>query len=170
MLTVITGPMFAGKTETLIRVIGEHEDVGVFRPSMDRRYKSDCLVSHGGKTHTATHIDLPITDWDRLLQHRTIVIDEVQFLSDEDAAFIVEHSKSRHMFVAGLNFTYKREPFGCMPYLLARADSVVNLLSSCYICKSPAQYTYRTTTSTETILVGGDELYQPVCGDCFGRE
>ena len=52
-LEVITGCMFAGKTEELIRRINVLQFAGkkvvVFKPKIDDRYSKDQVVSHCGK-------------------------------------------------------------------------------------------------------------------------
>ena len=57
---VITGPMFAGKTEELMRRVKRMEyaikNYIVFKPIIDNRYSEDEVVSHNKKKASAINI------------------------------------------------------------------------------------------------------------------
>ena len=81
--------------------------------------------------------------------------------------------QGRRVVAAGLDMTFRGEPFGAMPQLLAIADSVDKLKAICMKCKNdeglitqrlvngrPARY------SDPTIVVGASEMYEVRCRKC----
>lgn len=87
-LEVISGCMFAGKTEELIRRIKVLEyakkKIAVFKPKIDDRYSEENVVSHAGSCvesfaiEKANEIFQYIDD-----SYDVIAIDEVQFFDEE---------------------------------------------------------------------------------------
>ena len=180
-LTVVTGCMFAGKTDKLIEILDKDpRQAAVFKPTLDRRYSTEEVVSHSGKRLEANLLPQeggaePL--W-RLLEDTTrgedepwfklVGIDEVQFLGP----WIVEEVVKLLLFnvdvvVSGLDLTFKGEPFGVMPQLLCYADVVHKLCATCSQCGAPATRSFRTAVSADAVLVGGAESYEPRCLTCF---
>ena len=180
MLEVICGSMFSGKSEELIRRLRRTQFAGkkvlAFKHSLDNnRTTLQSVVSHNGTHIPAISIEQP----DMLLSFVTpdidvIGIDEAQFFS---AALIdvvlqlVEDKK--HVFIAGLNLTFRADPFGPMPTLMALADNVTKLSAVCTICGHDAYFTQRLVNGAPAryddpiILVGAQEAYQARCRNCF---
>ena len=44
---------------------------------------------------------------------------------------------------------------------------VYALNAQCYICQEPAAFSKRLVSNDEVFLVGGDDVYQPVCKKHF---
>ena len=170
-LDVVVGPMFSGKTEALIRRAYQTEKfyglkAVVFKPVADTRHQHAEVVSHDGTSIPARWIakDAPNLPHDVGL----IAIDEVQFLSLDAVPRIMDAVNAGvTVMVAGLDLTSKGEPFGPVPALMALADSVTKLVSRCAKCSKPATRSQRLVNSTETVLVGGIESYEPRCLACF---
>lgn len=172
-LEVITGPMFSGKTEELLRRLRRAEIAGrsviLLRPEIDDRYDLENVVSHNGVRMGASSITVAkqlvlYKDYD------LIGLDEAQFL-DGIADFInVMLWAGRSIIVAGLDMTYRAEPFGDMPELMSIADTVDKLTAVCNKCGNDAAMTYRKSSDKETIHVGGLEDYEARCRECFGQE
>src|SRR5690554_2722752 len=87
-LEVITGCMFAGKTEELIRRINTlqfaKKKVLVFKPAIDNRYAEEFVVSHAGSKvkSYAIHNAIEILNYiDETVD--VVAIDEVQFFDDK---------------------------------------------------------------------------------------
>jgi thymidine kinase len=187
-LEVITGPMFSGKTEELIRRVMRAKQKGqkvlVFKPQIDTRYSRSEVISHGGLCVEARIIEtLPVETllevWDPSTRPDVIAIDEAQFfgLGVPHAVNTYAHLGVR-VICSGLDLTYQGLPFPPMPELLAYADEVVKLRSVCARCFEDATRTYRLEpTSPEElpegvapltpILVGGAEAYEPRCLPCY---
>lgn len=193
-LTVFTGPMFSGKTEELLRALRRATiaelGVQVFVPSKDTRNGEGKVISHSevdlenyvgtAATAIANTRDLaarvrPTT--------RVVGIDEAQFFDtaafgyrDEPYAgslfdIICEIEKilavGKHVYVAGLDMDYRIRPFGPMPHLLARADEVVKCKAVCVRCKKNASRTLRLSPDRDQVVVGGKDIYQARCADCW---
>jgi thymidine kinase len=175
-LTVITGPMFSGKTETLIKVLANGSRRGgplaAYKPAVDNRYAVDAIVSHSKKSFIAKALSL---EEPRALasEHpaRALVgIDEVQFFRPW---MVEEILRLLHcdidVTVSGLDLTYQGQPFGIMPELLCLADEIHKLWAICAKCGLRASRTYRTAPvpAGESVLVGGAEAYEARCLGCF---
>jgi len=179
-IEVITGGMFSGKTEELIRLVRRsryaQQQVQVFKPALDTRYNAkDDVASHDGNIYTAT----PVKDSDeirKVLDRKTTVvaIDEAQFFDAGIVDLCEELADSGlRVIVAGLNLDFRGEPFGPMPQILVRADEIVTLNAICVECGSLASRTQRlidgepAAYDDPVILVGGqEEGYEARCRAC----
>lgn len=177
-IEVISGCMFAGKTEELIRRINvlsyAKKKIKVFKPCIDNRYSDTEIVSHSG-----AHIPcVTIKHSKEILKHidedvEVIAIDEVQFF-DNDVIDICEYlaDKGVRVMVAGLDKDFRGEPFGVMPELLTRAEFVTKLTAVCAKCGAPATRTQRivdgipASFEQDIVLVGAKENYEPRCRHC----
>lgn len=179
-LEVICGPMFAGKTEELIRRVKRctlsGQETQVFKPSMDYRYGVERIISHG-KTdlEVATGIKpVPIANGRFVVRDETKVVafDEAQFFDPNWIVPVVDGllSDGIRVICAGLDMNTYGDPFGAMPILLAKADEVVKLKAICVKCKQDAGRTFRElpyAKGGEAVEVGGMGLYEPRCGACW---
>ncbi|MCK9235873.1 MAG: thymidine kinase [Acholeplasmataceae bacterium] len=172
-IEVVCGPMFAGKTEELIRRIKRLEyakqSVLVFKPKIDTRYVVNEIVSH----NLSKKPSIIIENSAEILNYVTdetdaVVIDEVQFF-DLGVVEIAEGLADRgiRVIVGGLDRNFRGEPFGPMPDLLARAEFVTKLTAICVKSGLPATRTQRiidgkpANYSDPLILVGANESYEP---------
>lgn len=177
-IEVITGPMFAGKSEELIRRIKRLEYakklVLVFRPRIDNRYSLDEVVSHSNVRRKSVIIDkasdiLPLLRKDIY----AVVIDEVQFL-DFAIVRLCEKlaNQGLRVIVAGLDSDFRGEPFAITAELLARAEYITKLTAICVCCGSPATKTQRIVNNQPAhygdpiVVVGASETYEPRCRHC----
>lgn len=174
-LEVITGCMFAGKTEELIRRINTLQfakrNVVVFKPAIDDRYAEDFVVSHAG-SKIKSHAISDAVDILKYIDEDTdvVAIDEVQFF-DENVIKVCDHlaSKGLRVMVAGLDMNFKGEPFGVIPTLLTHAEFVTKLTAVCTECGSPATRTQRLVNGEPAsyddpvILIGASESYEARC-------
>lgn len=168
-LEVITGPMFSGKTEELIRRIRRaqiaRQKVQIFKPATDNRYHEEDVVSHNSQQIKAVALDRPVQIFQKLLDStRVVAIDEVQFF-DNDILKIVSKLARRgyRVICAGLDQDYRGVPFGPIPTLMAQADDVVKLQAICSVCGNPASKTQRLVPNQEKVLVGEADVYQARC-------
>jgi thymidine kinase len=171
-IEVVCGSMFSGKTEELIRRLKRaqfaNQKLLLFKPIIDDRYSEENVVSHQGSSLKA----VAVNDSREILQIWTnemvVAIDEAQFFDEG----IVETcnilaSKGVRVILAGLDMDYLGEPFGPMPKLLAIAEYVTKVHAICVSCGNLAQFSHRTASETEQVLVGAIEKYKPLCRSCF---
>jgi thymidine kinase len=172
MITVFCGPMFAGKTSSLL---GEAAMYGgqpiFFKPHIDTRSSSSIIRTHDGAERLAVSVAFP-DDLDAMVPPGVthVLIDEAQFFSEALVPAVARMAhKGLRVTLAGLDLDYAGRPFGCMGALLAVADRVMKLRTDyCAKCLAPhATRTYRKTGGTETVLVGGAEAYEPRCLKCW---
>lgn len=177
-IEVICGPMFAGKTEELIRRITRMEYAKrkyiVFKPRIDNRYSETEISSHNLRKIKAINIDNALDIYKYIDDsYQSVVIDEVQFF-DEKMVEVVEDLASRGLRVicAGLDMDFKGKPFGIMPTLLAIAEKVTKLTAICVCCGEDATRTQRLIDGKEAyddspiVLVGAKESYEARCRKC----
>lgn len=178
-IEVISGVMFSGKSEELIRRVRRaliaRRRVQVFKSHLDERYAGLYHVSsHDGRTAEAVPVDGP-DQIARLLRPETqvVAIDEAQFLP----AGIVELATAlaeggQRVILAGTDTDFRGEPFGCMPQLLAVAERVDKLHAICVVCGNPASRNQRLIDGrparydSPTIMVGSNESYEARCRSC----
>jgi thymidine kinase len=170
---VITGGMFSGKSEELVRrlrrAVIARQRVQVFKPRTDTRHDSGRLVTRDNRELDA----LSVVD-SRELEARldpeveVVGIDEAQFF-DPDLAPLVTTLADRgiRVIVAGLDLDYAREPFGPMPLILALAEYVDKMHAVCVRCGAPAHYSQRIAGGGDQVLVGDAEAYEARCRRCY---
>ncbi|WP_217586394.1 thymidine kinase [Lentibacillus saliphilus] len=172
---VISGSMFSGKSEELIRRVRRatygHLTVRVFKPAIDNRYKNDAVVSHNGTSTIARPVQKAMDILEFVDEHVDVVgIDEAQFFDDAIEAIAEKLADSGiRVIIAGLDTDFRGEPFGIMPRLMAMSESTTKLNAICTVCGSPASRTQRlindkpASYSDPIILVGASESYEPRC-------
>ena len=171
-MEVITGPMFSGKSEELIRRLKRariaRQRVACFKPDIDLRYHRTSIASHGSQTHEAATVattqHLKAELFPTLDKIDVVGIDEVQFFDEAIIPLAVEliHLGKR-VIMAGLDTTFAAEPFGPVPALMAIADEVTKLSAVCMTCGAPAIHTQRLGASQELVVVGAAGLYEARC-------
>jgi thymidine kinase len=175
-IEVITGPMFSGKSEELIRRLKRariaRQRVLCFKPDIDLRYHREAIASHSAQTHEAQTIAnverMREALSTQLNQVDVIGVDEAQFLDDSIVPLALElvHLGKRVVF-AGLDTTFSGEPFGPIPALLAIADEVAKLSAVCMVCGAPAIHTQRLGSNQQVVMVGAAGVYEARCRACF---
>jgi len=178
-LDVICGSMFSGKTEELIRRLRlaqyARKTVSVFKHSLDKRRTLEYVSSHNGNTLSAIATDDPLLIRQFVADTTHIVgIDEVQFFSPEIVDVIQELvNEGKHVVVSALDLDFRGVPFGCVPLLLAIADSVTKLKAICMRCGKDAHFSQRIINNQPAkfddpiIMIGAQECYEARCRDCF---
>ncbi len=170
---VITGGMFSGKSEELIRrlrrAIIARQRVQVFKPALDDRYTAGQVVSHSRWRLEAERVARTVEILDHLDPRTEVVgIDEAQFFDD---ALVTVCSRiadlGKRVIVAGLDMDFRGEPFGPMPRLMAVAEEVEKVHAICVRCGAPASYTQRLTQAQEQVVVGAADIYEARCRRCF---
>jgi len=172
VLEVITGPMFSGKSEELIRRLKRariaRQRVACYKPDIDLRYHRTAIASHSSQTHEATTVataeHLRAALYPQLSEVEVVGIDEVQFFDAGIIPLAVELiAMGKRVLMAGLDTTFAAEPFGPVPNLMAIADKVTKLSAVCMVCGASAIHTQRLGQSQELVVVGAAGLYEARC-------
>jgi len=174
-IEVITGCMFSGKSEELIRRLRRFQIAKlhtlVFKPIIDTRTKSE-IISHNSRkfiaipVHNSSMIALDVIDTNLQI----VAVDEAQFF-DKDLVEVVKQIayNGKTVIVAGLDMDFRGEPFGPIPNLMAIADEVLKLHAICVVCGDDATMTQRLINGKPAswhdpiILIGAEEKYEARC-------
>ncbi len=186
-LEVITGCMFSGKTEELIRRVDRAKIAGqnvlLFKPRLDVRYSEESVVTHYGREFNSQI--LPVgkenysflsrsTEGNELENADMVAFDEGNFFGEdlkELSRALVQ--KGKRVLIAGLDLTFAGDPFTPMPELMARADRLDKLHAVCIKCGKEATRTQRlidgkpAPADDDVIKVGGKGDYEARCRDCW---
>ena len=172
-IEVICGPMFSGKSEELIRRLRRamiaRKRVEVFKPTIDKRYSDDEIVSHGDLRMKSQVVANSAEIAERIDWRSEVVgIDEANFMGPQlvDVAQRLADS-GKQVIVAGLDTDYLGRPFPPIPDLLALSESITKTLAICVRCGNPAKHTQRLRGSDELIVVGASDMYEARCRRCF---
>lgn len=188
-LEVITGPMYSGKTEELIRRLKRVSLAGqkavVLRPSLDcKRYKN--VETHDGSLElikaTGFHpivVPTALEDiWDELtsvlgvvMEADVVAIEEAQFFKEAIVVFVAWLLKNtnKKIICAGLDLDCLGKPYGFMPELFALANSITKLTAICVNCKDTATRTFAKVKIDGDVseAIGGHDMYEARCITCW---
>ena len=171
-IEVISGSMFSGKTEELIRRLKRaqfaRQKVEIFKPTIDVRYDDDKVISHDSNEIRSTPVpaaaNIPI-----LADGCDVVgIDEAQFFDDEIVNVCNDlANKGVRVIVAGLDMDFKGNPFGPMPNLMATAEYVTKVHAVCTHTGNLAQYSHRKSKNDSLVLLGEVDEYEPLSRSAY---
>lgn len=176
---VIAGPMFAGKTEELLRRVRRAviagRNVQVFTHVVDMRDGSGRVASHAGLDHPSHEIPSAANIEPALHAGSDIVaIDEAHFFGTELISVVGRlAARGLVVIVAGLDVTFSGAPFEPLPSLMALAERVDKLTAVCMVCGADAIFHARIAPAdakpTDLVAehVGGLEKYQARCRHHF---
>ncbi|CAJ0844893.1 3821_t:CDS:2 [Entrophospora sp. SA101] len=156
-LTIITGPMFAGKTEELLRQIRRvqyaQKEILIFKSSLDNRYSATEITSHINNKTAATIISKSKeihTHLKKKPKTKVIFLDELHFFDPKIVKTLNKLAKEGYQITAtGLDQDFRGKPFENTSFLLALAEKVIKLTAICRVCNGEANMTQR--------LIGGDK-------------
>ncbi|WP_338969676.1 thymidine kinase [Spiroplasma endosymbiont of Labia minor] len=180
-IELITGCMFAGKTEEFIKRLKRHHfakrQIVVFKTIIDNRYSDEEIFSHSGMSIKA-HVVQTSDDVKRVIEEYqqksieidVVGIDEVQFF-DKGLVSICQNLADQGMIVitTGLDKDYRNEPFQNVDELLIYAEKVDKLQAVCRVCGQDANRTQRIVNGKPAkkdeplIIVSGEEQYEARC-------
>lgn len=178
-IEVISGPMFSGKSEELLRRLNllKYADVKylLFKPEIDNRFSEFAVKSRDGRVSEAINIRKPV-DIIHYINHQkkqiqVIAIDEAQFF-DNELADVCQYLANNNyiVYVCGLDCDFAGEPFEVMLKIFAYAEEIVKLKAICTECGAPASRTQRligknapNDFSSKQIIVGDIEMYTARC-------
>lgn len=171
-IEVITGSMFSGKTEELIRRLHRariaQQKVEIFKPAMDIRFSEVQIVTHDAHTIQSTPVQSSSEILLLINDVNVVGIDEAQFFDPEitNVCNTMANNGIR-VLVAGLDMDYMGLPFGPMPSLMATAEYVTKLHAICMNCGDLAHYSYRIIKNEHQVMLGEKDAYEPLCRKCY---
>ena len=171
-IEVITGAMFSGKTEELIRRLNRAiiagQKVEIYKPAVDDRYAKDKITSHDQKAIPSTPVNFATDIYLMATNCEVVGIDEAQFF-DQNLVEVANQLAfaGKRVIVAGLDMDFEGKPFGPMPALMAVAEHVTKLHAVCIRCGGNAGYSHRTGDENARVLIGEKDKYEPLCRKCF---
>lgn len=172
-IEVISGSMFSGKTEELLRRLNRaiiaRQTVEIFKPSVDKRYDEQAVVSHDRKSISST----PVDSAENIL---LLVGDDVDVVGIDEAQFFDEAivdvcnalaNRGVRVVVAGLDMDFEGRPFGPMPHLMAIAEYVTKVHAVCVHTGNLAHYSHRKVQGEKQVMLGEKNEYEPVSRQSF---
>ena len=176
-LQVVAGPMFAGKSEELLRRVRRARiaglEVEVVSHALDDRRGEGLVSSHSGLSVPSRSVPdvaalvagMPGRGLD------LVAIDEAQFFGTDLVAAVDEIvAAGVTVVVSGLCVTFDGRPFEPLPALMAIAEDVLKLTAVCAVCGEDAAFHQRIAADTAgdprvptAAQVGGIESYQARC-------
>lgn len=176
-LKVVCGPMFSGKTSSIMRDYLWHKHSNnsfeLYKPSFDTRWHKETITTHTGLQAEATCI----SDVGQISAIRQFYLfDEIQFFDGEhvtgDIVQSIKYllSMGKNVAVCGLDTDWKGDPFIVTAKLLAMADKVEKLQSICTHSGLPATKTYKKKEyrDGDTVELGASDIYEARNNQFFG--
>jgi thymidine kinase len=173
-IEVITGSMFSGKTEELIRRLKRakiaRQRVEIFKPRVDNRYSETEVVSHDENAIPSTPVSNSADILELASNVQVVGIDEAQFF-DIGLVEVCNTLADRgiRIIVAGLDMDYRGRPFGPIPGLMAVAEYITKVHAICQRCGNLAQYSFRKSQDEQLVLLGEQDEYEPLCRKCYNK-
>ena len=171
-LELIIGPMYAGKSTELIRIINRYKclnkSVIVINHSFNNRYGTSGLSTHNNEKFEKCIILDKLDNIDKDLLNNTdvIIIEELQFF-DSSYETIIDwcDNYKKTVIAAGLDGDFKRNPFGDVLKLIPHAEKITKLSALCKRCGNGtlAHFSKRIVENNDKTLVGGNDIYEAVC-------
>jgi len=164
-IEVISGCMFSGKTEELIRRLNRaiiaKQKVEIFKPVLDTRYHLEKIVSHNENSIRSTPVNFAS---DLLLlagDCEVVGIDEAQFFDPAIVDVCNQLANSgKRVIVAGLDMDFEGKPFGSMPNLLAVAEFVTKVHAICARTGELASFSFRLIENDKQVVLGEKREYE----------
>lgn len=169
---MISGSMFSGKTEELIRRLKRaqfaQQRVEIFKPLIDTRYSEEDVVSHDENSIRCTAVESSSNILIYSDGVDVVGIDEAQFF-DEGIVEVCNELANRgtRVIVAGLDMDFQGRPFGPMPYLMATAEYVTKVHAVCVKTGNLAHYSHRKSDQQSQVLLGERAEYEPLSRAAF---
>lgn len=184
-LTVVTGPMFSGKTTYIVHKAQNASEVFkvlIINHFLDTRNEAEVLSSHNKNLSLKGKYDIVYSEnvmnlnRDYLDSYEMIIIDEAQFFENNvQVARLLVDEMQKIVIFAGLNGTYERKKFSKSDFtdLISLADDVVFLRNAwCSRCFNDGRkrevgiFTHKISEDHTEIVVGEDQ-YIPLCRKCY---
>jgi len=170
MITLILGPMFAGKSSFLLNEINKlkliKKEYIAIKPKIDNRYSEDKIVSHNFISENCFSINslTELEETGLLDKIDIIIIEEAQFFEGL-RDFILKYELNKDFIIAGLSGDSDRKPFGEILQVIPLCDNLIKLDSLCLECNdgNKAIFSRCNVNKNSQNLIGSNDLYSCVC-------
>ena len=176
-ISLITGPMFSGKTTWLINELSKKQSTELIAVKyfLEKRYAIDSISTHDGKKLKAESVknESDILNLLKKNPHvKSIGIDELQFFKPAISILLSElREKNINIYAAGLNVDFRNKEWETTKKVKDISDFTKTLFALCVICgKRNATISRRKGTSKERVVIGGSDIYEPVCEKDYDKE
>jgi len=196
-ITVICGPMYAGKTSELLRRARNaryaKKKVKIIKPKIDTRHNSDIVTTHDNINMDATSYELISESFKDILSYDVIAVEEGQLFSDLSISCDMLANMGKKVIISMLNGTYDRTffPYSDSSNIFCIADDIIMLKAVCTLCGNEAIYSHLKNRkmlekqklldsfiAIETIhnqslseeTTRSDIQYEPLCRECFFKQ
>ncbi len=173
MIKCYVGPMYSGKSDSLIKdyqSIWNKDLIIAFKPRKDVRDGPFIKSKNYEEKIPAIFIDdiREIINYVKDGNFRTVLIDEAELLTG-DVTILADLSVLLDIDfkIAGLNMTSEQEPFGIMGDILAVSDEIEVIKGSCQDCGRDSVYSFYTSDDKEGQIKVGDTNYISLCPRCL---
>ena len=177
-IQIIIGPVQSGKTTDLIQRLMINHVMG--KKVLYINSILDTRSTEFFSTHNLSIGEVPFkgVKLERLAgydisEYDVIGVDESQFFDDLKVTILewVE-TCGKMVVVCGLDGDYKRKNFGQISELLSYCDSVTKLKAFCMSCMKKGEsglgiFSKRLVENSSSVLIGGGDVYSPVCRRCY---
>ena len=172
MLSIYIGPMFSGKTSTLINMFNENKSnnkIIIDYNITNNEYNSNEILESHNKIKVSC---IKCRDFEtfelnnNIINIDTIYINEAQFFPDLFEFVSKMLNFNKNIYIYGLDGDYKRNKIGYILDLIPLCDEIFKLKGKCYICKNKSLFSKRLTDSNEQ-YVPDEKQYIPLCRSCF---
>ena len=174
-IEVITGSMFSGKTEELIRRLNRaiiaKKKVKIFKPEVDSRYDKNKVVSHDSNEINSTVVSSSFEIVKLSKGFNVVGIDEAQFFDDLIVPVCNKIANNGvRVIIAGLDMDYLGNPFGPMPNLMAISEYVTKVHAVCKQSGNIANYSFRKNNKKDIVVIGEKDKYEPLSRSVFYKK
>lgn len=168
-IVLITGPMFAGKSNKVIEFAEKFDSVEAFKPAIHTR-DGEKIKSRTGK-EIPCHLVEDIRDVKKS-KTQAVVIDEFQFIDKKQLIDILEYFKKekKTLIIAGLRKKDRLEYWPNYKLLKEKSDILIKLKARCEVCGEHARYTYTNHQWTPRAIIRKIKfgtLREPRCEKCY---
>jgi len=165
-LNLILGPMFSGKSTTLLNRYRRYKIAGkkclLVKYSKDNRYSDKQIVTHDNLRYDAISCN-ELKDIKNIIdEYEVICIDEIQFYIDGAHYADLWVNNGKIVEACGLNGDYLRLPFQQISLMIPRVDNITFMTAVCQETGDDAIFTKRLVKEYGQELIGSDDIYKAV--------
>src|SRR5210317_2408013 len=178
--------MNAGKSTSLLQSNHNYKENGldtiIFLPDETSKLSKGQIVSRIGLKAKAVIANKDFNFMDYVKEHKSnnlscILIDEAQFLSKDQVRQLglIADKLNYPVMCYGIRTDFRGELFEGSSELLALADNLIELKTICSHCVRKATMVVRrdeegkVVTEGTKVVVGGNDIYTPVCRNHFRK-